>query len=802
MKMKKAIRALDEKHRALWEYRHLWVSEPINEEMILVESQQGRSANGNMFYVLKELLGNPNYKKYTVLFSAKKDTVSQVSSFLAKNGLPSTKIVEIGSRDYIKALATAKYLFTDTAFPAYYIKKDGQILWNSWHGTPIKAMGRSSQSDNYKLGNIQKNLAFADYITFPNRFSASHIITDYMLENISKAELMFCGYPRNDAFFKRPSNSLASLPQLAEKKRLYAYMPTWRSGDPGNKTGVASIELLSHLYQFEQRLHDDELLLVNIHPLEAKEIDISGFDRIEFFPPDFEIYEVLNVCDALVTDYSSVMFDFLTTRKPIVLFPFDKDLYASDRGLYPEYDALPFPEAKNVSEVISLLREEKPYDDQEALDRFCPHERGDSTVKTLSHIILGEKNIHCEPMPSNNLPNVLIYAGNMARNGITSSLIAFLETLDTSKRNYILTFNSTQIRRNKQSLNRVPPSVSYIPCMGKNNLTPQEKIVQLLYSKRKISFKEFNAHLKEPYAIDFKRLYGDIPFSAVIQFNGYDYKKIFLFSQFDGVKTIFVHSNMEREAKLKRNTRLDIMQYAYQEYSHVAIVSESLRSSVQSISDNKADIIHVPNAFNYRKIREMSTAPLEFDKDTLSNVTLDQLNSMLEGQTIMSIGRFSPEKQHSLLLKAFEKVWKTNPDLNLVIVGGGSHTDLYSETCEFVSELSCRNNVALIKNVSNPYTALARSSGFILSSSYEGFGLVILEADALGIPAVSTNIEGPRSIMESNGGTLVENSLEGIIHGLELLVNRKIEPMSIDFENYNAKALAGFEKIITGQYQI
>lgn len=802
MKMKKAIRALDEKHRALWEYRHLWLSEPINEEMILVESQQGRSANGNMFYVLKELLYNPNYKKYTVLFSAKKDTVSQVSSFLAKNGLSSTKIVEIGSLDYIKALATAKYLFTDTAFPTYYIKKDGQILWNSWHGTPIKAMGRSSQSDNYKLGNIQKNLAFADYLSFPSRFAANHMISDYMLKNISKAELMFCGYPRNDAFFRSPSDALASLPQLSDKKRIYAYMPTWRSGELGDKTGVASIELLSHLYQFEQRLHDDELLLVNIHPLEAKEIDISGFDRIEFFPPDFEIYEVLNACDALVTDYSSVMFDFLTTRKPIVLFPFDKDLYASDRGLYPEYDALPFPEAKNASEVISLLRKEKPYDDQGALKRFCPNERGDSTAKTLSHIILGEKNIHCEPMPDNGLPNVLIHAGNMAKNGITSSLIAFLETLDTSKRNYIVTFSSSQVRKNKQSLDRIPASVSYMACMGKNNLTPQEKITQYLYSKRKISFKEFETRLKEAYRIDLKRYYGDIPFSAVIQFNGYDFKKIFLFSQFDGTKAIFVHNNMEKEANLKGNARLDMLNYAYQKYDHVAIVSESLRNSVQSISGNKANIVHVPNAFNCHRIQRMSTEPIAFDEETLSNVDLVKLDSMLNGHTIMSIGRFSPEKQHFLLLEAFETVWAKHPELNLVIVGGGTHTDLYQKTREFASSLKSCDNIALIKNMSNPYAALAKSSGLILPSSYESFGLVILEASALGIPAVSTDIEGPKAFMEANGGTLVENSLEGISRGLELLASRRVKPMNVNFEDYNAKALGGFEKIISEQYQI
>ena len=70
------------------------------------------------------------------------------------------KIVYQGSFKYWKILATAKYIFTDTSLPRAYIKKDGQIYTNTWHGTPLKKMGKYNISERHSMGNIQRNLLF------------------------------------------------------------------------------------------------------------------------------------------------------------------------------------------------------------------------------------------------------------------------------------------------------------------------------------------------------------------------------------------------------------------------------------------------------------------------------------------------------------------------------------------------------------------------------------------------------------------------------------------------------------------
>ncbi len=85
---------------------------------------------------------------------------------------------------------------------------------------------------------------------------------------------------------------------------------------------------------------------------------------------------------------------------------------------------------------------------------------------------------------------------------------------------------------------------------------------------------------------------------------------------------------------------------------------------------------------------------------------------------------------------------------------------------------------------------------FILPSEYEGLGLVILEADSLGLPVVATDIPGPRSFMRKYGGVLIDDSKEGIISGMKLFREGKIKTMNVDYEEYNRYACECFKKIL------
>ena len=115
---------------------------------------------------------------------------------------------------------------------------------------------------------------------------------------------------------------------------MYAYLPTYRGDFVAGATATSDMLLRSHLLELDRQLSDDECLLVNLHPVAKSAIDFSEFKRIQTFPAVYNTYEVLAIADVLITDYSSVFFDFACTRKKIVLFTYDQEEYLRDRGMY------------------------------------------------------------------------------------------------------------------------------------------------------------------------------------------------------------------------------------------------------------------------------------------------------------------------------------------------------------------------------------------------------------------------------------------------------------------------------------
>ena len=90
----------------------------------------------------------------------------------------------------------------------------------------------------------------------------------------------------------------------------------------------------------------------------------------------------------------------------------------------------------------------------------------------------------------------------------------------------------------------------------------------------------------------------------------------------------------------------------------------------------------------------------------------------------------------------------------------------------------------------NPFPLLKQCDGFVLSSLHEGFGLVLAEADILGVPVVSTEIPGPTGFMKKHGGLLVENSQDGVYDGICRLYRGEVKVLGVDYEEYNRRAVA------------
>lgn len=768
----------------------------IHEKSILLECQHGTNLNGNIFYLLKELCNHSDYEDYTIFLSVNVTFIQKIQKISNKYHLHKIQFVEIYSKKYFKTLATAKYLINDNTFLPFFIKREEQIYFNTWHGTPFKTLGKKIKNDYHNIGNPMKNFIVADYLLYPNEFTKIHMIEDYMLENLSNSKVVIHGYPRNSIFFDRESIIRVRNQFDLNNKKVIAYMPTWRGSISNKEIEQQNKIIFDYLKEIDEKLPTDCVMYVNLHPIVHTSIDFSSLRKIQAFPDDIDSYEFLNACDVLVTDYSSVFFDYANTHKKIILFTYDLEEYLIHRGLYLSLDELPFPKVKTIFDLVNEINQPILYDDEAFIHTFCEMDHINASKELLDMLLFNKyEGINIQDMEKNGKENVLIYAGNLAKNGVTSAFYNLLNHLDLDKRNYYLTFISKKVTPYKQMILSLPEKISYIPTTGKMNASLLEKLYLVFVKKFKMKFNLNNPILDKLYQYEIKRCYGNAHFSHVIQYNGYEFDRQLLFGRFHCKCTIFVHSNMVQEMKVRKNQHPNAIRYAYKNYDHVAIVTEDMREPTLSISNHPSNIVVVNNLIDYENVIHKSKQEISFDENTISNQSFEEVDKILKNNSkkFITIGRFSIEKGHIRLINAFDRLYKEEKDIYLVIIGG--HGPLYDETVKHVQSLESQNHIVLIKSLSNPYAFLKKCDYFVFSSFYEAFGLGLVEADILGIPVISTNILGPRGFLIEHGGTLVHDSEDGIYNGMKLLLLDEVNKMNVDYQKYNRNAIKQFEAL-------
>ena len=234
-------------------YPHYYKKLPIQEKAILLEASHGVTMNGNIYYLLRTLALDPQYKDYKLYLTCRQYNQEQYRKKLDEEGMQRVEVVPVNTRQYIKLLASAKYLMNDTTFYPMFVKRPEQVYLNTWHGTPLKTLGKKVNNDLHNIGNVQKNFFMADYLLYPNVYTMEHMVEDYMLPDVCESRILLAGYPRNTAFFDtdRAAQIRTEL-ELADKK-VYAFMPTWR-GAVGEVDPRATTYLQYYLFEIDKRL--------------------------------------------------------------------------------------------------------------------------------------------------------------------------------------------------------------------------------------------------------------------------------------------------------------------------------------------------------------------------------------------------------------------------------------------------------------------------------------------------------------------------------------------------------------------
>lgn len=337
-----------------------FLKKPVVKNSILFESFHGKEISDSPLAMARALLSSSDREKYELYFST--DNMSRDQKFVQQIGLK-VKLVDIHSREYAKALATCEYLVNNSSFPSYFIRRDGQHYMQTWHGTPLKTLGKMMPYDIETMYNVQHNFLQADWLMFPNEFTKEVIMRDYILDDLYTGRVALSGYPRNGIFSDVEAGLRVKSELGDEELTTFAYMPTWRgqSNQEVDRDEYGK-EVAEMLAQLDETLDDSQKLYVNFHPIVQKDIKLDSYKHIIPFPKGVEKYEFLNSVDVLITDYSSVFFDYSITGKPIILFMYDYEEYMAERGMYFDIRELPFIKLYSMEELKKCITSESYLD--------------------------------------------------------------------------------------------------------------------------------------------------------------------------------------------------------------------------------------------------------------------------------------------------------------------------------------------------------------------------------------------------------------------------------------------------------
>lgn len=289
-----------------------------------------------------------------------------------KKTLPDTsrtvKVVS-GSREYMRMCATAGVIIINSSFTEGVTLRRSQKLIQCWHGTPLKRLGcdLSDSTGGDQLNGAwdnrrryRQNARRATFMLSPSPVCSERLRSAFDLDALGRSDIIReTGYPRNDMLLGAGSEKICSLREkfgIPEGKRVMLYAPTYR--DNSHKSGIGYVgENMLDFDILREQLGADWVVLFRPHYFIANAFDFSRFGGFVINAAEVdEVAELFLVSDLLITDYSSVLFDYAVLGRPMLFYMYDFDSYRDDiRGFYSDPQELPGPIARTQAELMREL---------------------------------------------------------------------------------------------------------------------------------------------------------------------------------------------------------------------------------------------------------------------------------------------------------------------------------------------------------------------------------------------------------------------------------------------------------------
>lgn len=335
---------------------------PIKNNKIFLYSYYGSQYGCSPKYISEYLVEN---------CTDKYDVVWAFNDIKSKEDIKGIRKVKVMSLKYFYELCTSKVIITNFRTTEMFKKRKNQYYIQTWHSSlrlkQIEKDAEDTLPPNY-VEMSKKDSKKLDLLMSGCKFSTNIFKRAFWYDG----EIFEQGTPRNDILFGE-KNDLKKIVKdrlnIDNDKKIILYAPTFRKN---NDLSVYNINYKKTLSSLKEKFGGEWVFLVKLHPhliSKSKEL-VYGDDVMDVTSYD-DIQELLSVADVLISDYSSLMFDFGLTKRPCFLYVPDLDEYIkSDRKLYFNINELPFIPVKSNDELANEITNFDSIKYEEALERF------------------------------------------------------------------------------------------------------------------------------------------------------------------------------------------------------------------------------------------------------------------------------------------------------------------------------------------------------------------------------------------------------------------------------------------------
>lgn len=376
-------------------YRLFYRFIPCQNETILFISFHGRGYSDNPMALHQYISADPKYQHYRCIYAIK--------NYKQKNiKIDNAKVIEYFSIPYFYYLARSKYWIANCKLPRYVLKKPNQVYLQTWHGTPLKRLAhdievpegttfyRSGMSLDEMRSTYDNDVSKYNYMISPSSFTTEVFQSAFAIE---QERLIETGYPRNDILSNYKIQDIAQIKAklgLPKDKKIILYAPTWRDNSFNLKGYTFKLEV--DFTKWKRALGDDYVVVFKPHYLIVNNFNLDTVqDFVYFVDPQEDISKLYIIADILITDYSSVFFDYAILNRPIYFYMYDLESYRDElRGFYLDiYRDLPGEIIVDEKSLLAKIKQNN-YDFEKLTtfnQRFNNHEDGYACKRVLEILL-------------------------------------------------------------------------------------------------------------------------------------------------------------------------------------------------------------------------------------------------------------------------------------------------------------------------------------------------------------------------------------------------------------------------------